>query len=100
VSGYFEMFDERDATFRFETCELPGLLVHNQAVEPAVFRAGSASAATARRSARAGSRTGTSGSPWLKPATARKSSPKRCGNTASNGTRCPRVCISPRPGPD
>jgi glycosyltransferase involved in cell wall biosynthesis len=38
VSGYFEMFDEGEGVFRYDTCEFPGLLVHNRAIEPAVFR--------------------------------------------------------------
>jgi glycosyltransferase involved in cell wall biosynthesis len=38
VSGYFQMFDERDDTFRYGSCEFPDLLVYNQAIEPALFR--------------------------------------------------------------
>jgi glycosyltransferase involved in cell wall biosynthesis len=38
VSGYFEMFDEGEGVFRYDTCEFPELLVHNRAIEPAVFR--------------------------------------------------------------
>lgn len=38
VSGHFEMFDEREGVFRFESCEFPSLLVHNVAIEPAIFR--------------------------------------------------------------
>ena len=38
VSGFFEMFDERDDTFRYGSCEFPDLLAYNQAIEPAIFR--------------------------------------------------------------
>jgi glycosyltransferase involved in cell wall biosynthesis len=38
VSAHFEMFDERDGAFRFESCDFPLLLVHNRAIEPALFR--------------------------------------------------------------
>jgi glycosyltransferase involved in cell wall biosynthesis len=38
VSGYFQMFDERDDTFRYGSCEFPDLLAYNQAIEPAIFR--------------------------------------------------------------
>ena len=38
VTGHFETFDELEGAFRFESCEFPGLLVHNRAIEPSIFR--------------------------------------------------------------
>jgi glycosyltransferase involved in cell wall biosynthesis len=38
VSGFFQMFDERDDLFKYDRCALPELLVYNQAIEAAVFR--------------------------------------------------------------
>jgi glycosyltransferase involved in cell wall biosynthesis len=38
VSGFFQMFDEREDTFRYSSCEFPDMLAYNQAIEPAVFR--------------------------------------------------------------
>jgi glycosyltransferase involved in cell wall biosynthesis len=38
VTGYFQMFGEREDVFRYDTCKFPDMLVYNQAVEPAIFR--------------------------------------------------------------
>ena len=38
ISGFFEMFDERQDIFRYGSCEFPDLLAYNQSIQPAVFR--------------------------------------------------------------
>jgi glycosyltransferase involved in cell wall biosynthesis len=38
VTGYFQMFGERDDVFQYPTCAVPEMLVYNEAIEPALFR--------------------------------------------------------------
>ncbi|MGH7551655.1 MAG: glycosyltransferase family 2 protein [Longimicrobiales bacterium] len=38
VSGYAQLFDERDEVLAYDSCDLPSMLAHNRAVEASVFR--------------------------------------------------------------